>query len=137
MRVLSGRSAPALALAALLIALLAAAGSAGASEDAKGAAGARAFALQILPPAQDPITIGENSNVQDASVLHTDTGSPLTIGACVTVGHMVMLHGCTIGRGSLIGIGSIILNGAKSGDTFHSLSRIKKIGLCRSSGTIP
>ena len=63
----------------------------------------------------DPITIGENSNVQDGSVLHTDTGYPLTIGANVTVGHKVMLHGCTIGDGSLIGIGSIVLNGAKIG----------------------
>jgi carbonic anhydrase/acetyltransferase-like protein (isoleucine patch superfamily) len=63
----------------------------------------------------DPITIGENSNVQDGSVLHTDIGSPLTIGANVTVGHMVMLHGCSIGDGSLVGIGSVILNGAKIG----------------------
>ena len=63
----------------------------------------------------DPIEIGENSNVQDGSVLHTDTGFPLTIGANVTVGHMVMLHGCTIGDNSLVGIGSIILNGAKIG----------------------
>jgi carbonic anhydrase/acetyltransferase-like protein (isoleucine patch superfamily) len=63
----------------------------------------------------DPIEIGENSNVQDGSVLHTDTGSPLTLGANVTVGHMVMLHGCTIGDNSLVGIGSIILNGARIG----------------------
>jgi carbonic anhydrase/acetyltransferase-like protein (isoleucine patch superfamily) len=63
----------------------------------------------------DPITVGENSNIQDGSVLHTDTGSPLTIGSDVTVGHMVMLHGCTIGDNCLIGIGSIILNGAKIG----------------------
>ena len=63
----------------------------------------------------DPIIVGENSNVQDGSVLHTDTGSPLTIGSNVTIGHMVMLHGCTIGDNSLIGIGSIILNGAKIG----------------------
>jgi carbonic anhydrase/acetyltransferase-like protein (isoleucine patch superfamily) len=63
----------------------------------------------------DPITIGEGSNVQDGSVLHTDTGSPLTIGKNVTVGHMVMLHGCTIGDNSLVGIGSIVLNGAKIG----------------------
>jgi carbonic anhydrase/acetyltransferase-like protein (isoleucine patch superfamily) len=61
------------------------------------------------------ILIGENSNVQDGSVLHTDMGSPLIIGANVTIGHMVMLHGCTIGEGSLIGIGSIVLNGAKIG----------------------
>ena len=63
----------------------------------------------------DPITIGENSNIQDGSVLHTDMGVPLTIGANVTVGHLVMLHGCQIGDNSLIGIGSIILNGAKIG----------------------
>lgn len=63
----------------------------------------------------DPIIIGENSNVQDGSVLHTDMGVPLTIGSNVTVGHMVMLHGCTIGDGSLIGIGSIVLNGARIG----------------------
>ena len=63
----------------------------------------------------DPITIGENSNIQDGSVLHTDSGSPLTVGKDVTVGHMVMLHGCTIGDNSLVGIGSIILNGAKIG----------------------
>ncbi len=63
----------------------------------------------------DPIVIGEGSNVQDNSVLHTDTGSPLILGANVTVGHLVMLHGCTIGDGSLIGIGAIVLNGAKIG----------------------
>ena len=63
----------------------------------------------------DPITIGEGSNVQDGSVLHTDTGSPLTLGANVTIGHMVMLHGCTIGDNTLVGIGSIVLNGARIG----------------------
>jgi carbonic anhydrase/acetyltransferase-like protein (isoleucine patch superfamily) len=63
----------------------------------------------------DPIVIGENSNVQDGSVLHTDMGSPLTIGANVTVGHMAMLHGCEIGDGSLIGIGAVVLNGAQIG----------------------
>src|SRR5215213_1004787 len=63
----------------------------------------------------DPIVVGENSNVQDGSVLHTDTGSPLIIGANVTVGHMVMLHGCEIGDNTLIGIGSIVLNGARIG----------------------
>lgn len=62
------------------------------------------------------IRIGPRSNVQDGSVLHTDPGFPLDIGADCTIGHMVMLHGCTIGRGSLIGIGSIILNGAKIGE---------------------
>ena len=63
----------------------------------------------------DPIIVGEGSNIQDGSVCHTDTGSPLIIGANVTVGHLCMLHGCTIGDGSLVGIGSIILNGAKIG----------------------
>lgn len=63
----------------------------------------------------DPITIGENSNVQDGSVLHTDAGQPLTIGRDCTIGHLVMLHGCTIGDNTLIGIGSIILNGARIG----------------------
>ncbi|TAG02055.1 MAG: gamma carbonic anhydrase family protein [Burkholderiales bacterium] len=61
------------------------------------------------------ITIGENSNVQDNSVLHADEGMPLTIGANVTVGHQVMLHGCTVGDGSLIGIGAVVLNGAVIG----------------------
>ena len=61
------------------------------------------------------ITIGENSNIQDGSVLHTDPGYPLTVGKRVTVGHMVMLHGCQISDDSLIGIGSIILNNAKIG----------------------
>jgi carbonic anhydrase/acetyltransferase-like protein (isoleucine patch superfamily) len=61
------------------------------------------------------ITIGENSNVQDGSVLHTDPGSPIVIGSHVTVGHKVMLHGCTIGDNSLIGINSVVLNGAKIG----------------------
>ncbi|PXA83584.1 gamma carbonic anhydrase family protein [Caulobacter sp. D4A] len=69
----------------------------------------------VLRGDNDPIMIGRNSNIQDGSVLHTDAGVPLTIGANVTVGHMVMLHGCTIGDGSLIGIGSIILNGARIG----------------------
>ena len=63
----------------------------------------------------DPITIGEGTNIQDGSVLHTDAGVPLTIGRHVTVGHMVMLHGCTIGDESLIGIGAVILNGARIG----------------------
>jgi carbonic anhydrase/acetyltransferase-like protein (isoleucine patch superfamily) len=63
----------------------------------------------------DTITIGAGSNVQDGSVLHADDGVPLTIGDNVTVGHQVMLHGCTIGDGSLIGIGAIVLNGAQIG----------------------
>ena len=63
----------------------------------------------------EPITIGENSNVQDGSVFHTDPGCPLTLGKNVTVGHMVMLHGCEIDDNTLIGIGSTILNKTKIG----------------------
>ena len=63
----------------------------------------------------DTLTIGRNSNVQDLSVLHADAGVPLTIGENVTVGHQVMLHGCTVGDNSLIGIGSVVLNKAKIG----------------------
>lgn len=63
----------------------------------------------------DLITVGEGSNVQDASVLHTDAGIPLAIGRDVTVGHMAMLHGCTVGEGSLIGIKAVVLNRAVIG----------------------
>ena len=62
------------------------------------------------------ITIDERSNIQDGSVLHTDPGYPLKVGKGVTVGHMVMLHGCSIGNDTLIGIGSTILNNAKIGN---------------------
>lgn len=61
------------------------------------------------------ITVGENSNVQDGAVLHTDPGCPLLIGKNVTVGHQAMLHGCTIGDNSLIGINAVVLNGARIG----------------------
>ena len=61
------------------------------------------------------ISIGRASNVQDGSVLHTDDGKPLVIGDGVTIGHQVMLHGCTVGDGSLIGIQSVVLNGARIG----------------------
>lgn len=63
----------------------------------------------------EKIRIGRNSNVQDLSVLHADPGVPLTIGDDVTIGHQVMLHGCTIGDGSLIGIQAVVLNRAKIG----------------------
>lgn len=63
----------------------------------------------------EPIMVGENSNVQDGSVLHTDAGSPLVIGKGVTIGHLAMLHGCVIGDNSLIGIGAVVLNGARIG----------------------
>jgi carbonic anhydrase/acetyltransferase-like protein (isoleucine patch superfamily) len=61
------------------------------------------------------IRIGRRSNIQDMSVLHADIGMPLTVGEDVTVGHKVMLHGCTVGDGSLIGIGAVVLNGARIG----------------------
>ena len=61
------------------------------------------------------LQIGAGSNIQDGSVLHADPGQPLVVGERVTVGHQVMLHGCTIGDESLIGIGAVILNGAKIG----------------------
>ncbi|MBW8732789.1 MAG: gamma carbonic anhydrase family protein [Asticcacaulis sp.] len=63
----------------------------------------------------EPIVIGARSNIQDGSVLHSDPGSPLTIGEGVTVGHKVVLHGCTIGDNSLIGIGAVVLNRARIG----------------------
>lgn len=63
----------------------------------------------------DLITLGENVNVQDGSVIHTDHGSPVMLGRNVSVGHLVMLHGCTIGENSLIGIGAIILDKAVIG----------------------
>jgi len=63
----------------------------------------------------DLITIGDNTNVQDASVLHVDDGVPLTLGANVSIGHMVMLHGCTVEDNSLIGINAVVLNNARIG----------------------
>ena len=69
----------------------------------------------VLRGDNELITVGRGSNVQDGCVLHTDPGFPLVIGPAVTVGHLAMLHGCTIGEGSLIGIGAVILNGAKIG----------------------
>lgn len=69
----------------------------------------------VLRGDNEPIVVGENSNVQDLSVLHTDPGVPLVIGRNVTVGHKVMLHGCTVGDNSLIGINSVVLNGANIG----------------------
>ena len=77
--------------------------------------GASVWFNAVLRGDADVITVGPGSNVQDGSVLHTDPGYPLTIGANVTVGHKVMLHGCTIGDNSLIGINAVVLNGAKIG----------------------
>jgi len=69
----------------------------------------------VLRGDTETITVGAGSNIQDGSVLHADYGQPLVIGERVTVGHQVMLHGCTIGDESLIGIGAVVLNGAKIG----------------------
>ena len=63
----------------------------------------------------DTITLGENVNIQDGAVLHTDAGTKLTLADNVSVGHMAMLHGCTVGEGSLIGIKAVVLNGAVIG----------------------
>ena len=77
--------------------------------------GASVWFGAVLRGDTEPITIGRNSNVQDLSVLHADLGSPLTIGENVTIGHQVMLHGCTVGDNSLIGIQAVVLNNAKIG----------------------
>ena len=69
----------------------------------------------VLRGDNDRISIGANSNVQEGCVLHTDHGKPLVVGQGVTIGHQVMLHGCTIGDCSLIGIQSVVLNGARIG----------------------
>lgn len=78
-------------------------------------AGANIWFSAVLRGDNELIHIGENSNVQDGTVMHTDMGWPLTLGQGVTVGHNAMLHGCTVGDYSLIGIGAVILNGAKIG----------------------
>lgn len=66
----------------------------------------------VLRGDNEPIVVGENSNVQDGSVLHTDMGAPLTIGKDVTIGHQVMLHGCNVADASLVGIKATVLNHA-------------------------
>ena len=71
----------------------------------------------------ETIVIGEGSNIQDGSVLHTDPGYPLTIGSGVTVGHMVTLHGCSIADDSLIGIGSTVLNNVKNRKKLYCWSK--------------
>lgn len=78
-------------------------------------AGSSVWFGAVIRGDNDWIEIGENSNIQDNAVLHTDPGLRLRVGAGVTVGHRAMLHGCTIGDGSLIGIGSTILNNAVVG----------------------
>ncbi|QHQ35330.1 gamma carbonic anhydrase family protein [Algicella marina] len=77
--------------------------------------GASVWFNAVLRGDNEPITLGENSNIQDNSVLHTDPGYPLTIGREVTVGHRAMLHGCTVEDGALVGMGATVLNGARIG----------------------
>lgn len=79
------------------------------------AAGTSVWSHVTMRGDNEPIVLGERSNVQESCVLHTDVGYPLTIGSDVTVGHQAMLHGCTVGDGSLIGIQAVVLNGAKIG----------------------
>jgi len=78
-------------------------------------AGASIWFGAVLRGDNEPIVIGAGSNVQENSVLHTDMGYPLTIGADCTIGHKAMLHGCTVGDGTLIGMGATLLNGARIG----------------------
>ena len=77
--------------------------------------GASVWFNAVLRGDNEPIVLGPGSNLQDGTICHTDMGFPLTIGADCTVGHMAMLHGCTIGDGSLIGMGATVLNGAVIG----------------------
>jgi carbonic anhydrase/acetyltransferase-like protein (isoleucine patch superfamily) len=77
--------------------------------------GASVWFGAVLRGDNELIHIGEQSNVQDGTVMHTDMGSPLTVGKGVTIGHNAMLHGCTVGDYSLIGINAVVLNGAKIG----------------------
>lgn len=79
------------------------------------AAGASVWFGATLRGDNEWIEVGEASNIQENSVLHTDMGYPLMIGARCTIGHKAMLHGCTIGEGSLIGMGATVLNGARIG----------------------
>jgi carbonic anhydrase/acetyltransferase-like protein (isoleucine patch superfamily) len=79
------------------------------------AEGSSAWFGVVIRGDSETIRIGKGSNVQDLSMLHSDPGVPLTIGENVTIGHQVMLHGCTIGDGSLIGIQAVVLNNAKIG----------------------
>lgn len=70
----------------------------------------------VLRGDNEPITIGDDTNIQENCVMHTDHGYPLTIGKGCTIGHKAMLHGCTIGDNSLIGMGATVLNGAEIGN---------------------
>ena len=73
----------------------------------------------VIRADNDRVSIGEGCNIQDGSVLHVDPGYPMNLARRVTVGHKVMLHGCSVGEGALIGINSVVMNGARIGA--HSL----------------
>ena len=77
--------------------------------------GASVWFGAVLRGDNERLTVGPGTNIQDSAVVHSDHGFPLTLGANVTVGHQVMLHGCSVGDGSLIGIQAVVLNGAKIG----------------------
>ena len=79
-------------------------------------AGASIWSNVVIRGDNETITIGRNSNVQEGSVLHTDPGFPMTIGSNCVIGHLAMLHGCTIGDNSLVGMSAIVLNGARIGN---------------------
>ena len=78
--------------------------------------GASVWFGSVLRGDNEPIAIGEGSNIQEGCVLHTDPGFPLTVGRDCTIGHMVLLHGCTVGNNSLVGMGSLVMNGASIAD---------------------
>ena len=87
----------------------------------------------VLRGDYEPIEVGEETNIQDGSVLHTDPGSPLVLGRNVTVGHMAMLHGCIVGAGTVVGIGAVVLNGARIGSNCVIASK----ALVRENAEIP
>lgn len=70
----------------------------------------------VLRGDNEPIVVGEGTNIQENCVLHTDPGYPMSLGPKVTIGHNVTLHGCTVGEGALVGMGATVLNGAVIGD---------------------
>lgn len=78
--------------------------------------GASVWFASVLRGDNEPITLGENSQIQDGCVIHTDPGFPVVIEDDASIGHKVMLHGCTVKTGALVGIGSIVLNGAVIGE---------------------
>ena len=77
--------------------------------------GASVWFNAVIRGDNEPIVVGENSNIQDCTVMHTDPGMPLTVGAGCTIGHQAILHGCTIGDNCLVGMGATVLNGAVIG----------------------